>query len=74
MKEKIVSVDEELVKKLKDYQCKGVKFMYDACFESVEKINEDLGGGCILAHCMGLGTKRILIAMYIKFFLNQSYS
>lgn len=48
--------------------------MWDACFESVERINEDSGGGCILAHCMGLGTIRKLITMYIKFFLTQIYS
>lgn len=56
-KEPLISVDEKLVKKLKPHQAEGVKFMWDACFESVEKINEEdsKGGGCILAHCMGLG-------------------
>jgi hypothetical protein len=34
---------------------KGVKFMWDACFESLKQIEETKGSGCILAHCMGLG-------------------
>lgn len=29
--------------------------MWDACFESIERIKEHPGSGCILAHCMGLG-------------------
>lgn len=60
-KESLLSVDEKLVKKLKPHQAQGVKFMWDACFESIEKINENNGGGCILAHCMGLGELMILI-------------
>lgn len=55
-KEELISVDKKLVKKLKPHQGQGVKFMWDACFESLEKLEENHGGGCILAHCMGLGT------------------
>lgn len=54
-KEELISVDKKLVKKLKPHQGQGIKFMWDACFESIEKLNENNGGGCILAHCMGLG-------------------
>lgn len=54
-KEELISVDKKLVKKLKPHQAQGIKFMWDACFESIEKLNENNGGGCILAHCMGLG-------------------
>lgn len=54
-KEELISVDSKLVKKLKPHQAQGIKFMWDACFESLEKVNENSGGGCILAHCMGLG-------------------
>ena len=54
-KEPLIEVDEVLVKKLKPHQVKGVKFMWDACFESLKRMNSSKGSGCILAHCMGLG-------------------
>ncbi|XP_063222750.1 transcriptional regulator ATRX homolog isoform X2 [Bacillus rossius redtenbacheri] len=54
-KEELVSVHPKLVAKLKPHQVKGVKFMWDACFESVRQIKKSKGTGCILAHCMGLG-------------------
>lgn len=55
-KEELLMVDKNLVRKLKPHQAVGVKFMWDACFESIGKIEEDHpGSGCILAHCMGLG-------------------
>ncbi|XP_037047921.1 transcriptional regulator ATRX homolog [Bradysia coprophila] len=50
-----LSVDRRLLTKLKPHQCEGVKFMWDACFESIEKLQHSNGGGCILGHCMGLG-------------------
>ncbi len=33
----------------------AVKFMWDTCCESLSRMKDDPGGGCILAHCMGLG-------------------
>ncbi|XP_039292773.1 transcriptional regulator ATRX isoform X3 [Nilaparvata lugens] len=54
-KKELVSVDKNLVAQMKPHQVEGVKFMWDACFESVEAIKDGEGGGCILAHCMGLG-------------------
>ena len=54
-KEPLVSVDEGLVKRLKPHQAQGIKFMWDACFESLERTKTTKGSGCILAHCMGLG-------------------
>lgn len=55
-KESCIEVDTSIVKKLKPHQAEGIKFMYNACFESVEMIRENkTPGGCILAHCMGLG-------------------
>ncbi|XP_044581817.1 transcriptional regulator ATRX homolog isoform X1 [Cotesia glomerata] len=54
-KQVLLEVDENLVKRLKPHQAKGIKFMWDACFESLERIKESEGSGGILAHCMGLG-------------------
>jgi len=54
--EVLVEVNKKLVKKLKPHQVKGVKFMWDACFESIAQIKSGKNpGGAILAHCMGLG-------------------
>lgn len=54
-KKPLLEVDKKLVRKLKPHQANGVKFMWDACFESLERCESDSGSGCILAHCMGLG-------------------
>ncbi|KAG7301961.1 hypothetical protein JYU34_013405 [Plutella xylostella] len=54
-KEPLIQVDPGLVKKLKPHQANGIKFMWDACFESAKRSKKDKGSGCILAHCMGLG-------------------
>merc|ERR1719317_99377 len=54
-KDVLVEVNKKLVKKLKPHQVKGVKFMWDACFESIAQIKAGFQGGAILAHCMGLG-------------------
>lgn len=54
-KKPLLQVDKKLARKLKPHQANGVKFMWDACFESLERCEKDIGSGCILAHCMGLG-------------------
>ncbi|XP_046823405.1 transcriptional regulator ATRX-like isoform X1 [Vespa crabro] len=54
-KEELISVHKDLVKRLKPHQAEGIKFMWDACFESLERIKTTSGSGCIIAHCMGLG-------------------
>lgn len=54
-KEELVSVHKELVQHLKPHQAQGIKFMWDACFESLERMKTTSGSGCIIAHCMGLG-------------------
>lgn len=55
--ENLVKVPKCLTQILKPHQRDGVQFMWDRCFDSIDKIeNEaDSGGGCILAHSMGLG-------------------
>lgn len=60
----IITVDTKLAQKLKPHQTKGVKFMFDACFESCKRATVDTGSGCILAHCMGLGTFVLLMKYF----------
>ncbi|XP_076381425.1 uncharacterized protein LOC117226320 isoform X1 [Megalopta genalis] len=62
-KEELVSVHPNIVKRLKPHQAEGIKFMWDACFESLERIKSSSGSGCIIAHCMGLGKSLQVIAL-----------
>ncbi|XP_076293239.1 uncharacterized protein LOC143215198 isoform X2 [Lasioglossum baleicum] len=62
-KEDLVSVHPDIVKRLKPHQAEGIKFMWDACFESLERIKSTTGTGCIIAHCMGLGKTLQVIAL-----------
>ncbi|XP_052864770.1 transcriptional regulator ATRX homolog [Anopheles cruzii] len=62
-KKPLLEVDKKLVKQLKPHQANGVKFMFDACFESLEQMKESKGSGCILAHCMGLGKTLQVVAL-----------
>ncbi|XP_047519426.1 uncharacterized protein LOC125059176 [Pieris napi] len=49
---------------MKAHQYEGVKFMWDACFETVEQVSGGHpGSGCILAHCMGLGKTLQVLAL-----------
>lgn len=47
-KKPLLQVDKTLCKKLKPHQANGIKFMWDACFESLERCNKEPGSGCIL--------------------------
>ena len=40
---------------LKPYQVEGIQFIWDNLVESTKCAEKGDGGGCILAHCMGLG-------------------
>lgn len=54
-KEATITVDPALTERFKPHQVSGVRFLWDICYESVRKLKESPGAGCILAHCMGLG-------------------
>ena len=43
-KDVLVEVNKKIVSKLKPHQARGVKFMWDACFESIAQIEEDKVG------------------------------
>lgn len=62
-KEILLEVDQGLVDNLKPHQRTGIKFMWEASFESIEQINKSDGSGCILAHCMGLGKTLQVVAL-----------
>lgn len=61
--EPMISVDKNLVKLLKPHQKQGIQFMWDASYESGDSLRDSTGGGCILAHCMGLGKSFQAIAL-----------
>lgn len=43
-------------------QVDAVQFLWDCVCETVERSKKGEGGGCILAHCMGLG-KTLSVSM-----------
>ncbi|CAG4983897.1 unnamed protein product [Parnassius apollo] len=60
----VVTVHPFFTKVMKVHQYEGVKFMWDACFESLAMIEAGHpGGGCILAHCPGLGKTLQVLAL-----------
>jgi len=67
-KQPLISVDADINKHLKPHQRKGIQFMYDCCIESIAKYKKgDKGGGCLLAHCMGLG-KTLQVVIVLLFY------
>ena len=62
--EPTVEVHPQLCHYLKDHQAYGIKFLWDAVFESkAELLSGRVPGGAILAHCMGLGKTLQTIAL-----------
>ena len=54
-KEVKVEVRKCMVSSIKPHQREGIKFLYDACVETLDRFKTGKMSGAILAHCMGLG-------------------
>lgn len=72
-KKSLLEVDKNLARKLKPHQANGVKFMWNACFETIKRCRKESGSGCILAHCMGLG-KTLQVITLVHTLLTNSES
>ncbi|KAJ8925650.1 hypothetical protein NQ315_009495 [Exocentrus adspersus] len=71
--EPLITVHPKLIRRLKPHQKSGIQFMWDSCYESVERLKVDDGSGCILAHCMGLGkTLQVITLLHTLFAYNQT--
>lgn len=65
-KEVKLEVRKALVPNILPHQRDGIKFLYDACVESLERVAAGRGTGAILAHCMGLGkTLQVRTRVYV---------
>jgi transcriptional regulator ATRX len=54
--EEIVRIAPSISGHLRSHQLAGLRFMWENCIESVNKVKSGADGlGCILAHSMGLG-------------------
>ena len=60
-KEVVLEVRKSLVRHIMPHQRDGIRFLYNAVVENLDKTGEK--GGAILAHCMGLGKSLQVIAI-----------
>ncbi|KAF7255954.1 hypothetical protein EG68_07371 [Paragonimus skrjabini miyazakii] len=68
-----IRVHSDILKHLKPHQVDAVRFLWDCVIESVErqqKSPNELMGGAILAHCMGLGKTLSVIAFIHTLFMH----
>ena len=70
-KEVVLEVRKSLVQHIMPHQREGIKFLYNAVVENLDKRGER--GGAILAHCMGLG-KSLQVIAFIDALLNARES
>lgn len=68
----LTDIEENLLQQLKPYQINGIQFMWKACYKSVQHLNQSSGGGCVLAHSMGLG-KSMQIVVFIHTLLQHCH-
>ena len=70
--QKMLSIDSKISCHLKDHQIKGIQFMFESCYESLEEIKRgNAGTGCVLAHCMGLGKSLQVISLVSTLLANS---
>lgn len=64
-KEPCVEISPYFTSRLRPHQTEGIRFIWNNLIESTDRAKDSVGGGCILAHCMGLGkTLQTIVATH----------